>query len=116
MKVVRLGEGTRIDLGRRYGKDMEGVEVEWLIHEGDMALRYFRARPHSHIPEHSHPWEHVIIVARGRMNVRVDGERRDVGEGDHLHVPSGSVHEYWISDEGCEFYCIINCIGDNCTP
>ena len=116
MKAVKLGEGLRFDFGERYGVDVQGVEIEWLIYGPAMALRYFRVQPGVHIPEHSHPWEHVIIVRKGGMKVRVKDEEVEVRELDHIHVPSNVPHEYWVSGDGCEFYCIINCMGENCVP
>ena len=116
MKVLKLGEGLKFDFGKRYGVNVKGVEIEWLIYGPVMALRYFRVKPNVHIPRHSHPWEHIIIVKKGEMKIKVEGEEVEVKEGDHIHIPSNIPHEYWIYREGCEFYCIINCMEKNCVP
>jgi len=41
---------------------------------------------------HRHPNEQIIYVLEGRLEAEVGGERRTVGPGDVIHVPSNIVH------------------------
>jgi quercetin dioxygenase-like cupin family protein len=123
MMVRRLGTGLKYDVLERYSADVRNASIEWLIYrerpaEGpSLALRYFRLEKGGYIGKHSHPWEHIIIVTRGKAILRCNEEDKVVGEGDHIYIAPNVEHEYKNKDEEpFEFYCIINCLGENCIP
>ena len=46
-------------------------------------------------PPHSHRNnEEVVYVLEGRLRYRVDDEQRDLGPGDRMYTPRGSVHAF----------------------
>ena len=46
-------------------------------------------------PPHSHrDNEEVVYVLEGRLRYSVDGETRDLGPGDRMYTPRGSVHAF----------------------
>jgi mannose-6-phosphate isomerase-like protein (cupin superfamily) len=47
-------------------------------------------------PKHLHPaQDEKFEVLEGGISVRVDGEERELGEGDTIEIPRGSVHQMW---------------------
>lgn len=42
---------------------------------------------------HSHPHEQITFVMSGRIRCIVDGEQKDLGAGEILHLPSNVPHE-----------------------
>ncbi len=41
---------------------------------------------------HTHPNEQWIYLMAGRLEAVVDGERREVGPGELIYIPAGTVH------------------------
>ena len=41
---------------------------------------------------HGHVHEQVTYVGMGRFDFTIDGETREVGKGDSVHIPSGAQH------------------------
>ncbi len=44
------------------------------------------------LPVHQHPQEQVAHVVSGRVRFTVDGQSREVGPGESLHLPSNVPH------------------------
>jgi quercetin dioxygenase-like cupin family protein len=44
------------------------------------------------VPVHSHPHEQVGYVVRGRLEMIIDGQRREVGPGDSYYAPGDVPH------------------------
>lgn len=123
MIIKRLGTGIKYDVRERYSANVEGSTIEWLIYrerhdEGpSIALRYFRLERGGYIGKHSHAWEHIIIVTKGMAELRYGTEIKVVREGDHIYIAPNIEHEYKnLGEEPFEFYCIVNCLGENCIP
>ncbi|WP_236698193.1 cupin domain-containing protein [Pyrodictium occultum] len=93
------------------GEKLPGVYIRWLVSDKDgaptFAMRMFTAEPGSHIPGHSHPWEHEIFVLSGSMRVRIGEREYAVGQGDFLYIPPNVHHEYFVGDKGVVFLCMI---------
>lgn len=49
---------------------------------------------------HSHPDDERLCVVRGRIVLRVDGRDFDLGPGDLLELPRGTVHSAQAGPEG----------------
>jgi quercetin dioxygenase-like cupin family protein len=57
----------------------------------------------THVGRHRHEHtEQVMLVLAGSLTLEVDGERRDMAEGDVAVVNRGREHELWSAD-GCTF-------------
>jgi len=47
-------------------------------------------------PKHLHPaQDERFTIVEGRLTTRVDGVERELGEGEVLEIPRGSVHQMW---------------------
>ena len=95
---------------------MEGAEdvtIRVLVGQDDgsekIAMRCFCVRPGGHTPEHTHNFEHLVRVQKGRGQV-VDpyGRAVEVAEGDSLFVPADEKHQFRNPfKENFEFICVI---------
>jgi quercetin dioxygenase-like cupin family protein len=62
---------------------------------GELALLTLRMPPGAGSPLHRHTLEsETLVVREGSLAVELDGERRDLGPGDALHVPCGALHSF----------------------
>ncbi len=105
------------------GERLKGVWIRWLFRGGEaraFAFRVFRVEPGAVIPAHRHPWEHGILVLRGRGVVRIGQARYVVKEGSFLLIPPNVEHEYVnLGDEDWMFLCVIPSsptVGDDYDP
>ncbi len=80
----------------------EGLRKGVLVGEDqgapNFAMRRFTLAPGAEVPKHTNEVEHVQYVLAGEYVVGIDGEEREVGPGDSLLVPAGTVH--WYRNEG----------------
>lgn len=45
-------------------------------------------------PPHHHDWDEAYYVADGRVRFHIDGTLREVGRGDFVYAPAGTVHGF----------------------
>lgn len=45
-------------------------------------------------PPHHHDWDEAYYVADGRVSFHIDGATREVGAGDFVYAPAGTVHGF----------------------
>ena len=57
--------------------------------------------------EHYHPVaEEIYYITHGMGRMRIDGEEREVGEGDAIAIPPGTRHKLWnIGEETLRLLC-----------
>jgi len=57
--------------------------------------------------EHYHPVaEEIYYITQGMGRMRIDGEEREVGEGDAIAIPPGARHKLWnIGEETLRLLC-----------
>ncbi len=88
----------------------KGTYIKWVFSPKDgvpnFSMRIFRVEAGGHIPEHSHPWEHEILVLKGRGVIRIGNEEFEVREGNAIFVPPDVPHEYFAHEE-MMFLCMI---------
>lgn len=71
-------------------------------------LRTFTLEPGGHTPKHTHDWEHVNYVIKGKGRLLVDGEVQDIKEKDFAFVPPNTEHQFTNPhEEAFEFICIV---------
>lgn len=58
-------------------------------------------------PTHSHPHEQIVILERGSVRFRLDGQVLELGPGEILHIPSGAEHEAELLEDSV-FYDIFH--------
>lgn len=71
----------------------------------DHVVRVFTLGPGGHTPNHSHDWEHVNYVIRGRGQLEIDGGKHRLDEGAFALVPPNVKHQY--SNPGREDFVMI---------
>ena len=52
-----------------------------------------------HVAAHSHPHEQLVWIVKGRMEFRIDKERRVLESGGFAAIPSGVEHEGWCHED-----------------
>ncbi len=88
----------------------EKTYIKWVFSPKDgvpnFSMRIFRVEAGGHIPEHSHPWEHEILVLKGRGKIRIGDQEFEVKEGNAIYIPPDLPHEYFAYEE-ILFLCMI---------
>ena len=72
---------------RRVLAGQKGMMVWWKIGAG------------THVAAHSHPHEQLVRVVKGRMDFRIDKERRVLEAGGIATIPGGVEHEGWCQED-----------------
>lgn len=108
--VKRIQEIKATDVSN--DREIVGVVKRVLIGPAEgaptFALRLFSLSPGGHTPAHSHPFEHGVIVLRGRGTVLTPKGPVEIGEGSVVFVPPGEHHQFRASPtEALEFLCVI---------
>jgi quercetin dioxygenase-like cupin family protein len=90
-----------------------GVKMALLVGRSDgapnFAMRRFNVEPGGHTPRHQHPYEHEVLITRGRGCVfsQSTGEV-SVQAGDVLFIPADELHQFRnTSPLIMEFICLI---------
>lgn len=92
--------------------DVCGVSVRWLIGPADaarhFAVRYFEIQPGGYTSLGSHVHDHGVVVLRGRGQVLLGEEIREISYGDLVYVSPDEVHQFrCASEEPFGFLCVI---------
>lgn len=88
MALVDLQFPKHYCVGGVYAKEL------WLEHVGDKVL------------SHSHTYDHLSLVARGRVRVTVDGVTTDYPARSAVNVKAGKEHMIEALEAGSLWYCI----------
>ena len=72
---------------RRVLAGQKGMMVWWKIGAG------------THVAAHSHPHEQLVWMVKGRMEFRIDKERRMLEAGGIAAIPGGVEHEGWCHED-----------------
>src|SRR6476661_6689023 len=72
---------------RRVVAGQKGMMVWWKIGAG------------THVAAHSHPHEQLVWMVKGRMEFRIDNERRVLEPGGIAAIPGGVEHEGWCHED-----------------
>jgi quercetin dioxygenase-like cupin family protein len=94
--VVRLGEGETLSV--------IGAGVRFLCSAGQTGHAW--SLMENSVPKdmgpgpHHHPWDEAYYVISGEIEFTVEGRAVQVGPGDFLYAPGGTVHAFrGVSDE-----------------
>ena len=69
----------------------EGIELR-TVHGEKMTLAYWEFAPETDLPEHSHPHEQIAMLQAGRFVLTVDGEPRELQQGEVVVIPPNISH------------------------
>lgn len=109
MKINKNDDVKQIDVQMDGVKD---VKKRVLIGPEDnsqnIIMRLFTVAPGGHTPHHSHDFEHVVKIEKGRgIAVSEEGET-EVSVGNSLFVEPNEIHQFKNPfEEDFEFLCII---------
>ena len=88
----------------------EKTWIKWVFSPRDGApnfsMRIFKMEGGGKIPEHKHPWEHEILILKGRGKITIGGREHEVREGDAIMIPPDTPHSYEAYEE-VQFLCMI---------
>lgn len=78
-------------------RERNGLVSHILLQKGDvpydrLAITWVDVTPGSGQRQHSHVPEQVFVIIQGTGRMRIGKEKRDVGKGDMIYIPSNSVH------------------------
>ncbi len=86
------------------------VKVQWIFSEKDNVpnfyFRIFHVKAGGQTPRHSHPYEHEVLILKGKGKVFYEGDYIDFSEGDAFFIPPNKEHQFLAETEG-KFICII---------
>jgi len=60
---------------------------------------WWNAKAGAHAGAHQHPNEQLVWMLKGRMELRIGNERREMLPGDVAVIPGGIEHEAWFRDD-----------------
>lgn len=97
------------------------VQVWWLVQPREMQeitaggflelVSEFEVAPGGQVDPHSHPTHEFYYVTSGRGIMSVDGEDREICQGDLVHIPPGAVHSLRPTTEHASVHCFCFAIG-----
>jgi quercetin dioxygenase-like cupin family protein len=105
-----------------------GVTMRLMVGRDDgaptFAMRLFAVEPGGHTPQHSHNYEHevMILAGRGQLVCGTGGNTiRPIEEGDAVFVPANAVHQFRnVGDQPLQFLCMVptqfDCGQGACAP
>ena len=63
------------------------------------------------VDPHSHPTHEFYYVLRGRGIMTVEGDERQIAQGDLVHIPPGAVHSLRPVSDNASIHCFCFAIG-----
>jgi quercetin dioxygenase-like cupin family protein len=91
----------------------DGASIRWLINEEEdsaphFVLRLIEVAPGGNTPQHTHPYEHENFVVEGQGKVLLEDKWHEIGPGEVIFVPAGTLHQYVNCGKGTlRFLCAI---------
>ena len=109
--IVKKNEDVREEYVEEEG--VENVLRRILIGPEDgsknILMRYFKVLPQGNTPFHSHDYEHIVKVEKGKgLVVNAAGEETEITEGQSLYIDSNEKHQFKNPfQQTLEFICTI---------
>lgn len=87
--------------------------AEWTTADGVFIKQMFIAKAGTMIPQHSHEYAHVSMLAVGSVRLWADGEPLgDFKAPMPLSIAAGTKHTFMALEDGTTVYCIHNLHGE----
>ena len=71
---------------------LRGIGIKTLVHGEKSLMAKFSLKAGSELPIHSHPYEQIGYLIRGRLRLSIGDEAEEAGPGDSWCIPSGVLH------------------------
>ena len=110
MKINKNSEVKEVEVAMESAKD---TRKKVLIGPNDgsknIIMRYFTILPGGYTPKHSHNYEHLVKIEKGKgIVVGKDDNKIEISEGDSIFVEANELHQFQNpSEENFKFICII---------
>ena len=78
---------------------LPGIGIKTLVHGEKSLMAKFNLKAGSELPSHSHPYEQIGYLIKGRLRLAIGGEIREAGPGDSWCIPSGLEHRAEILED-----------------
>lgn len=75
-----------------------------MIREGFSTIHEYDDSPNEEFPEHDHPEDHLLVVAKGSIFIQMDGKTSLLKEDDRMFFPAQKLHSAKIGPEGCLYF------------
>jgi quercetin dioxygenase-like cupin family protein len=69
----------------------KGIKVS-AVHLDKVMMTHMEFEPNAIIPEHSHQHEQITTIVTGKMEIIIDGHKKEMEKGDVVIIPSNTVH------------------------
>jgi quercetin dioxygenase-like cupin family protein len=66
----------------------------------NLLVNHVEITPQSHAARHHHEEEQIAYVLEGELDIEVSGDRRQLGPGELVVIPSHAAHEVWTHEQG----------------
>lgn len=108
--LKRISEVPSTDVSD--GREVVGVTKRVLMGPADaaptFAVRLFTLAPGGHTAAHRHPFEHGVVVLRGRGTVLTSSGPVGIEAGSVVFVPPGEYHQFRAGEgDPLEFLCVV---------
>jgi quercetin dioxygenase-like cupin family protein len=97
------------------------VPVWWMIESREMKdetdggflelVNEFEVAGGGHVEPHSHPTHEFYYVMSGRGIMEIEGDVREIGQGDLVHIPPDRVHTLRPISEHAPIHCFCFAVG-----
>ena len=93
-------------------ENVKDITIRWLLPPEagtpNCEMRYFEIKKGGYSPKEKHPWEHEVLVVKGKGIVRGGNEEKIVKAGDAILIPPNELHQFRNTEEGdFGFICVI---------
>jgi len=97
---------------KRVYKGASQATETWLIGKaegaGNFAMRYYELGPGGHSREEDHPYDHGVMIVRGRGEVTIGDEVYPIEQGDVIYIEPDARHQVRnTGDETLGWVCVI---------
>jgi mannose-6-phosphate isomerase-like protein (cupin superfamily) len=92
-----------VPFGERATRLVHGGNAAVLLYDREFRSAWFQLKPGMHVnadPEdQTNEFPQLVIITRGRIKGRFDGQERVLVEGEAILIPAGMRHEFWADNE-----------------
>ena len=110
MKINQIDEIEEVEVS---WEDAQGMMMKVLIGPDDgsanIIMRHFTLLPGGYSPKHTHNYEHLVKVERGKgLVINKEGKKTEVFERNSIFVQANEIHQFQNPfEENFEFICVI---------
>lgn len=92
--------------------NVKDITIRWLlppeVGTPNFEMRYFEIKKGGYCREETHPWEHEVLVVKGKGIVRGKDEEKVVEVGDAIFIAPNELHQFRSTEEeDFGFICVI---------